>query len=350
LRGVPQPVSCLYISSMNVIARTLDVESKVSRWAINLYGTLVSRRRWFAVLVASLRRFWEQRIYYYSGYFTYNAFLAILALLVVAIAVVGYISPSSPAAQEAILNAFKTLRPVLGDNPQEALSQMQAYRQVIGILGVLALIWTGTKLFRALEWGFSEITGCKRRSYLKGRLLGMLLISIIGLAFTLAIVFNLIVSTLWSAIAGEQGFFHDVGIYALSPIISLTLNTALFVLMYRLIPTVKQRFRYILIGAVVAGGLMLLVQYGLSFYFSVISDVPTTYGSISFAIVLILFVHVVGMISFFGEELVYVMGNEDIIEDVTMRQEEMQEKMLAIEERLTRRLKERLARSSEPPG
>ena len=346
----PQLVSCLYIFGMNIIEKTLDLENKISSWAIKLYGTLVSRRRWFAVLVASLRRFWEQRIYYYSGYFTYNAFLALLALLMVAISIVGFISPSSSAAQEAILDAFKTLRPVLGDNPQEALAQMQAYRQVIGILGILALVWTGTKLFRALEWGFSEITGSKRRSYLKGRLLGMLLISVIGLAFTISIVFNLIVSTLWSAIAGEQGFFHDVGIYAFSPIISLALNTILFVLMYRLIPTVKQRFRYILIGAVFAGGLMLLVQYGLSFYFGVVSDVPTTYGSISFAIVLILFVHIVGMICFFGEEIIFVMSNEDIIEDVTARQEEMQQMMLDWVERTTRRLRARLERNSDPSG
>ncbi len=335
---------------MNIIEKTLDVESKVSSWSIKLYGTLVSRRRWFAVLVASLRRFWEQRIYYYSGYFTYNAFLAILALLMVVVSVIGFLSPTSSAVQESILNAFRTLRPVLGDNPQEALAQMEAYRQVIGILGILALIWTGTKLFRALEWGFSEITGSRRRSYFKGRLLGMLLISIIGMAFTLSVVFNLIVSTLWSAMVGEKGFLHDIGIYVFSPIISLVLNTFLFVLMYRFIPTVKQRFRYILTGAVVAGGLMLLVQYGLSFYFSVISDVPTTYGSISFAIILILVVHVVGMICFFGEELIFVMGNEDLIEDVTTRQEEMQQKMLDFVDRVTRRMRARLERSKGPSG
>jgi membrane protein len=332
---------------MKSIDRFLVLESRISRRAIKLYGTLINNRRWFAVLVASLRRYWEQRMYYYSGYFTYNAFLALLALLMVLIAVIGFISPASSTVKESIYDALKVMRPVLGDNPQEALAQMEAYRQVIGILGIIGLIWTGTKLFRALEWGFSEITGSKRRSYLKGRLLGILLISIIGFVFTLAIVINLIITILWSAIVGQQGFLHEVGTYAFKPVLSLAINTVLFILMYKLIPTVKQRFRYVLIGAVVAGGLMLLVQYGLSIYFGVISDVPTTYGSISFAIVLIFFVHLVGMISFFGEELIYVMSNGGIVENTLKDHEEMQKKILAMEEEIIRKIKARLDRSGD---
>ena len=57
------------------------------------------------------------------------------------------------------------------------------------------------------------------------------------------------------------------------------------------------------------------MMYLIAFYFSSISKVPSLYGELATAIVLITWLHLTGMLVFFGEEIIYVSQQEALIEE-----------------------------------
>lgn len=150
---------------------------KLVDWVETLYGTLITDRKWFAVASAALTDFWSKRMYYNTTNFTYNAFLGMLALLVALSAFIGVISNTS--LRNSIISTLKNLTPVFGGgSPERILNKVAAYKTSVGLISLIALLWTGSKIFTAIEWGFGIILGEKGRSYPRKKLVGFLFVSI----------------------------------------------------------------------------------------------------------------------------------------------------------------------------
>ncbi len=300
--------------------RFSDLKDRVERAVLrglraveSIYRVFITDRRWFAVLSAAAEDFWTKKMYYYTGTFTYNAFLAIVALLVALSALIGLLAGSKNLSDDFV-KTLKSVVPIFGTTPQQTLDVMKTYKSVAGIIGILALIWTGTKIFGALEWGFCEIYGSKRRSYARKKVFGLLLISVIGLLFLAAFLVQFGFTAFWSWAVGDSGAVYDLGAFVAKPLIGFTVNFALFLAIYKIVPTVRQSIREIALGAAVAAALFLGIQYLLSFYFGSISKVPSVYGGLSTVIILLVWLHVTGMITFFGAEMIYVTHNEALVE------------------------------------
>jgi YihY family inner membrane protein len=301
--------------------RLSDFRIRAERFAIHgllalesVYKVLITNRRWFAAVSAAAEDFWAKKMYYYTGNFTYNAFLAILALLVCLSALIGLLARSANISQE-VTKTLKNVVPIFGTTPQKTLDTMKTYRSVAGVIGIVGLIWTGTKIFGAMEWGFCEIWGSRRRNYAKGKIFGTMLISIIGLLFLGAFVVQFGFTAFWDWAAGSHGAVHDIGLFAAKPLIGFAIDFGLFLVIYKIVPTIRQRWRDIAVGAAVSAALFLGVQYLLAFYFGSISKVPSVYGSVSTVIILLIWLHVTGLITFFGAEIIYVTQNEELLEE-----------------------------------
>lgn len=280
----------------------------------SIYKVLITDRRWFAIVSAAAEDFWAKKMYYYTGNFTYNAFLAIIALLVAFSALIGLLASSASLSNEFV-KTLKSVVPIFGTTPQKTLDAMKTYRGVAGVVGLVGLVWTGTKIFGAMEWGFCEIWGSKRRSYAKGKIFGALLISIVGLLFLGAFLVQFGFNALWEWVVGSQGALYDIGAFVAKPLVGFVVNFLLFLVIYKIVPTIKQRWRDVAVGAAVSAAVFLGIQYLLAFYFGSISKLPSVYGSISTVIILLIWLHVTGMITFFGEEIIYVRQNEGLLEE-----------------------------------
>lgn len=273
-----------------------------------LHLSLLSRSRPYEVVSRALGNFWERKMYYSTTYFTYNAFLAVLALLAVFAAVLGFFARfGSQNLQGQLQDSLNNFLPILGGTSKSALEDLAKYRNIIGVIGFIALVWTSTKMFSALEWGFCEIIGCRRRSFVKGKLYGALMFAVIGAIFVSSFLIQYGFGALADWLFGKEHGDLYVMIRSIGSIVlCLLVNFLLFLFVYRVIPTVRQSMRSCCIGALIASMLFLGIQYALSFYFGKISSVPNVYGSISTAVVLIIWLHLTGMITYFGEDVVHV--------------------------------------------
>ena len=280
----------------------------------SIYKVLITDRRWFAIISAAAEDFWAKKMYYYTGNFTYNAFLAVIALLVALSALVGFLA-SLTTLKDQLTKTFESVVPIFGTTSQTTVNAMKTYRNIAGVIGLIGLVWTGTKIFGAMEWGFCEIWGSKRRSFVRKKVLGALLISIVGLLFLAAFLVQFGFSTLCQWAVGKQGAVYDIGTFLAKPLIGFAVNFFLFLFIYKVVPTIKLKGKNVLIAAAAAAAAFLAMQYLLAFYFGSISKVPSVYGSLSTVIILLLWLHITGIIVFFGMEVVYVMENETLLEE-----------------------------------
>ena len=301
--------------------RSRELVLKGLRALESIYKVLITDRRWFAIISAAAEDFWAKKMYYFTGNFTYNAFLAIIALLVAISALIGLLASSATLSEEFV-KTLKNVVPIFGTTPQKTLDAMKTYRGVAGVVGLVGLVWTGTKIFGAIEWGFCEIWGSRRRSYARKKIFGTLLISITGLLFLGAFLVQFGFNALWEWAVGSQGALNDIGAFVAKPLVGFVVNFLLFLVVYKIVPTIRQEWKDVAVGAAVSAAVFLGIQYLLAFYFGSISRLPSIYGSVSTVIILLVWLHLTGMITFFGEEIIYVRQNEELLAEHRKRASE----------------------------
>lgn len=283
------------------------------------YRVLVAERRWFAILSASINDFIEKKLYYYSCSFTYNAFLAVIALLAALSAVIGILSRVSADVELQMVRFLRTIVPLTGTSAEGSLTAMRDYSSLVGIVGFVVLIWTSTRLFRATEVGISVIWGTGKRGYIRSKLYGALSVSIIGVLFIAAFLVQFGFMSFWGWLVGEGTFLYSVGTFFGKPLVGLIASYLLFLFVYKLVPSVPQGWKQIRVGAAVTGIAYLILLYGIDLYYGSISRVPVTYGALSTAFILIIWVHLLGIVIFMGEEIIFVSQHEEMIEECRKR-------------------------------
>lgn len=279
-----------------------------------LFDKLIKERTWFVVLTAAVVEFKDKKMRYFTGYFTYNAFLAVLALVVALAAVLGFLVQHFPGIKTHAIQSFGPMMPVIGGSPDQAMSALAQYRSLLGFVSFLGLIWTGTKIFSALEWGFCQIWGSKRRSYARRKLFGLGMISAIGGLFMLSLVVQFAFTAIWGWMVSNNNVLLETGNLLFKPVLTLSINFLLFLALYQWVPTIKQSLKRSAMGAASAGFLFMALQYLLAYYFSNISKVPAVYGGLATAVVLVIWLQLTGLIVFLGGEIIHVMYSKEMIQ------------------------------------
>lgn len=284
------------------------------RVAHELYSKLVTERRWFVVVSAGVVEFRRKKMRYFTGYFAYNGFLGLLALLIGLASLLGIFLKAYPGLRDNVSPMFKTLMPVVGGTPGQAMNALTQYRNVLGAVSFVALLWTGTKIFGALELGFCQIWDSPKRKFAKGKIFGIVFITVIGLLFLTSIVAIFAFTAVWGWVVGKSGALFDTGNVIFKPLVSLAFNFLLFLFVYQVVPTVKQSLKKTALGAAVSAVFFLGVQYLLAYYFSSVSRIPNVYGSIATAVIMVVWLYVTGLIVFFGAGIIHVLQDEQLLQ------------------------------------
>ncbi len=244
-----------------------------------------------------------------SAVIAYYAIFSLPALLVLIINVTGYFFE-----REAISGEISNqISGVMGKDTAELVSDMveKAGEKKSGIISTIVAIVTilfgATGVFIQLKKTLNQIWDVKEKpnlgfmKQLKTRFFSFGLILSIG--FLLLV--SLIVSTGLSAFSEKiEGVFPDAIaflFYVLEFIVSLSVITVLFALMFKLLPDVKMSWRNVWTGAVLTGALFMIGKYALSLYFGK-AEPGSAYGTAGSLILILLWVSYSSMIVFFGAE------------------------------------------------
>ncbi len=270
------------------------------------------------LLQATVKEYQSDYAKYFAVAMVYYALVSLVPLLLLLLAIVGWllrVSPIAAAIEERLLVAVGTsFGPELRVTVEELLQQLQEQSLLATVVSVGGLLLTVSLLIRHLRMGFRAIW-----RYTPPWLSGSLLTGawtafrekVVAFVIVLsgALILLAVIATL-TALHGMSEFIDRTFAWVFGLPGSLALVFVVFALLFKLLPPVDVRFRYIWLPSALCTlawvvGVELLVLYG-AFFGSNLS----AYGAIGGLLVVMLFMNTLSQVLFFGAELSKVMARE----------------------------------------
>ncbi len=275
------------------------------------------QRHWFVRLLrATVMKWWRDNALRLSAALSYYTLFSLAPLVTIAVAIAGVVADEH-AVQNEVLGQFQGL---LGKPGAEAVANMlESARQpaqgaIATGLSVLTLIVVSMGMFSELQdavnliWRTPAKSGAAFWSAFKNRALSFVLV--IGSGFLLLV--SLIVSALLAAagkfilraLPGPQFILTLV-----DSVVSLTVITLLFALMFKVLPDAHVAWRDVWAGAVATGILFTIGKWAIGLYLGG-SLMASIYGAASSLMIILVWVYYSAMIFFLGAEFTVVYAKE----------------------------------------
>jgi Predicted membrane protein len=266
------------------------------------------------VLKQAAIKWWSDNALRLSASLSYYTLFSLAPMLIIVIAVAGMIF-----GQEAVEGRLMDeIQGLVGMESALAIQSMiQHARQpqantTATILSLIVMVILSTGVFVELQDALNLIwritpqnaSGSAFWRLLKGRLFSFCLV--LGIGFLLIV--SLALST---AVAAIGRLFTallpgpEVLIHALYAIVSLALFTALFGMMFKILPDAFIAWRHVWMGAFVTAALFTIGKVGIGLYLGK-TGIASAYGAASSLAVILLWVYYSSLILFFGAEYTYI--------------------------------------------
>ena len=224
-------------------------------------------------------------------------------------------------AQDLEGKLFGQLSMLLGTDVAKVLQDVVHNAQVAEkstistIIGIGVILFSATTIFASIQESLNTIWGIKPKpkkgwlKLIKNRLLSFSVIIALG--------FILLVTMSTSSIIGLlndrlMAYYPDVTVLVFK-IIGIILNvgftTLVFLLIFKVLPDAKIKYRDVTIGAIVTTILFLIGQYGISIYLST-SNIGSLYGAAASILLLLVWVYYSATILYIGAEFTKAWANE----------------------------------------
>ncbi len=243
----------------------------------------------------------------------YYAVLSLPALMVIIINIVGSIWGNDIVAGRLNTQIAAAVGQEAADFIQSMVSNTQGgNKSVIStIIGIATLIFGATGVFYHLQISINEIWELKPDP--KAGILKIVTDRARGFAFVLILGFLLLISFIVTTVISVLNeninhFLPDIMAflaYVLNFIVSISIISVLFALIFKYLPDAKIQWKTVWIGGVVTALLFILGKFLLGLYFGK-AEPASTYGAAGSIVLILLWVSYSCLILFFGAEFTVV--------------------------------------------
>ncbi len=266
-----------------------------------------------ALIVKTSKAWFADDPFRLGAIIAYYAVISLPGLLVIILNLVGSIW-GYEIVQGQLTNEFSA---ALGSDAAKAIETIiaetqQADKGILStIFGIGTIIFGATGVFYQLKLSLNDIWKIKPNP--EARIWKVVLDRILSFAFVLVIGFLLLVSFIITAAINALNDYIDKVLqdvlvyvtYALDFVLSISVISVLFALMFKYLPDAKIKWKTVWIGAVITSVLFVIGKSLLGLYFGQV-DPGSTYGAAGIVVLVLLWVSYSSMILFFGAEFTYV--------------------------------------------
>jgi membrane protein len=261
------------------------------------------------IFKSTFKEWWSKDPFRQSAIIAYYAIFGIPGLLVLIIAVAGYFFGTYTVNQNLMTQISETIGSETALQIQDILTKSTAEKSTIwgSIVGVSILLLGATGVFVELQKTLNLIWNVKVKPQnglwiiIKARLFSFGLI--LAIAFLLTI--SLVISTALVAVSNYISFESSqimMTVYGIiNFIISLLVISALFAMIFKILPDAKIQWKHVWLGSLVTGLLFTMGKMALAYYFGK-AEPASIYGAAGSIILILLWVSYSSMILFFGAE------------------------------------------------
>ncbi len=271
---------------------------------------------YWQVLKAAGLEWMKDKIPQLGAALAFYSVLSMAPMLVIAIAVAGMVF-----GQEVASGQLDTqIRGFVGKEGAEAVKEMLANARkpsegiFASVIGVVTLLVAASGVFGQLQdsmntiWEVEPKPGRGILGLIKDRFLSLSMV--FGIGFLLLI--SLILSSALSALGGAFGGLLPVPaafLQGLELVVSFTVVTLLFAMIYKFLPDVKIAWGDVWVGSVITALLFTVGKFAIGLYLGK-SSFGSAYGAAGSLVVLLVWIYYSSQILFFGAEFTKAYANQ----------------------------------------
>ena len=274
-------------------------DQHTTQWATQLLG----------LLACVVRDFKRNQGFLLAGAVAYYTLLSIVPLSILALTVLSHFF-----GEEDLIRTLSTylalMIPGYGSALTEQVRAFVEHRQVIGIIGILSMLFFSSIAFTVLENAisvifFHHVKAQRRRFFIS---------ALIPFSYMLALVVGIVlVSVIVGAVETLEGrafilFGRSLSFAGSTRLVLYVLGIAGEMLMltsvYLVMPVVRITFHHALIGGITATVLWEIARRLLVWYYASLSMVNIIYGSIATVVVALLSIELAALILLFGAQVI----------------------------------------------
>ncbi len=266
---------------------------------------MISPKQLWSLVKESVNAWLEDRAASMGAALAYYTAFSIAPLLIIAIAVAGLVF-GRDAAQEAVVGQLQAL---LGDAGGTAIEEILKSTADFGssifalVIGISALVVAATTAFVELQDDLDRIWKAEPRAgggivnLIRSRLLSFGMVLFIG--FLLAV--SLVLSAAVAALGNSMFSGMELLLHVITFLVSFAVITALFAMIYKVLPNVKIDWEDVWIGAAITALLFDIGKVLIGLYIGK-SAVASSFGAAGPFVVLMLWIYYSTQIFLLGAE------------------------------------------------
>jgi membrane protein len=273
-------------------------------------------RRFSDLLTEAGRRWSDDECYRFGASLSYYAVFSIFPLLLLCTTAFSFLLGHDASLRDRLLDyvehsSASEIRPLV----EETLTTMQTHatgRGIGAVVGVITLLFGASGVFSELDatlntvWRVRAPKDRSIRQVLLGVVVDKALSMVVVFAVAACLLASLVVSASLHLATGTPGVTDKSALWLLDEaVVSTGLLTALFAVMYRLIPRVAVAWHDVFGGALLAAILFAGLKHLLAWYLGHIGSYAA-YGAVGGVLGLLTWIYLASLILFFGAEFTRV--------------------------------------------
>lgn len=263
---------------------------------------------------AAVVRFDRHHGFVLAGALAFSFLLCLAPLVLVFLSVAGYLLEQDEIA-ERVFDAVVLAFPGYGTEAARLLGILVAERQVTGLIGTAGLAVFATQLFSLMRTIVNTAFGVRvPRSIAHGFLFDLVVVTVVGTAWTLLIGALIALAALGDMLHGVRGvgwlvsgMARDVGLSIGTYVVGATTLMAI----YRLFPNTRVPAGPPFVAALVVMALWEIARAGFGAYIALFGVYGKLYGSIGVGVALLVWLYSSTTLFVFGGELAAVAAGAD---------------------------------------
>jgi membrane protein len=273
-------------------------------------------RGWFHMAWAAVNAWVDDRAASMGAAISFYTFFSMAPLLLIVISIAGLLL-GREAAQGQLMTELAGL---VGDDAAASIQALVASASEPAeswwgtLIGLGAVLMGATTVFAELQGALDKIWQVPDRK-VTGGLWGLLRARVLSFGVILGLAFLLMVSLVFGAVLSAMGRWWSgvLGPWewvaqALNLGVGFLLTSAIFAMIYKLIPRASVQWKDVWIGALVTSALFSVGKYLIGVYLGV-SGVASAYGAAGSLVVVLLWVYYSAQVFLMGAEFTWVYAN-----------------------------------------
>lgn len=264
------------------------------------------------LLSGSARNFMDDRALRLAAALAYYSVFAIAPLLLISVAVASFFYRDQALSDQM----SEQLRGYMGKPAADAVQEVVKGASLQGrgtgamIIGIVTILVGASGFFAQLKdalntvWQVEAKPGCALKELIRDRLLSFALVLAVGGL----LLFSLAASTVMAGVSAYTERLFDLPDFvwsSLNALISMSVSTLLFALIFKFLPDARVPWRTVLAGALLTAALFEIGKLGLAFYLGREST-TSGFGAAGSLILILLWAYYASAILLFGAEMTQV--------------------------------------------